>query len=100
MKIKNSKNAKNVLACMVAVEMFAMQFFVPPYIIEEKFVISLPFRQNSEEDDEKNKNTNTRKLVKKNASIQNSNNKQVHYDTSYHRNARNSLRKPNYYGKK
>lgn len=100
MKIKNSKNAKNVLACMVAIEMLAIQFFVSPYIMEEKFEYYVPFNQNSEEDDEKDKNINTRKLVRKNVYLQNSNStKQVHYDSSYHRNARNTLGKPNYYGK-
>lgn len=42
MKIKNNRMSKNVLACMVAVEMFAMQFFVPPYITEEVFALKEP----------------------------------------------------------
>lgn len=38
MKIIKNRNAKNILACMLAVELYAMQFFMPPYKVEEYFV--------------------------------------------------------------
>lgn len=57
MKIKNVEGAKNVLACMVAVELLVMQFRVPPYIMEEKFVLEEPIYEEE--------NAITRKLTKR-----------------------------------
>ncbi len=82
MKIINIKNAKNAVACMVAVELLAMQFYVPPFEREESFVLEEP---SLEED----KNV-SRKLEKKERNL--------FSNSSYSRNARNSLNKSNYYG--
>lgn len=42
MKIKTIKSAKNILACMVAVELYAMHYFVPPYMMEKNFELVQP----------------------------------------------------------
>lgn len=60
MEINKIRNAKNVFASFLAIEIYAMHFFVPPYKIEEKYYYSKPFI--SEEPDKSN--AYTRKLVK------------------------------------
>ncbi len=37
MKIKSVRNAKNVLACIIAVEILAMQYYVPPFRSEDSY---------------------------------------------------------------
>lgn len=48
MKIKNVRNAKNVLAIIIAVEMLAMQCYIPPYRVEEIFELEQPVLEESE----------------------------------------------------
>ncbi len=81
MRIKNVRTAKNVVACLVAVDLFAMGTFLPPFKVEEEYTFN-GYENNMEY-------SSTRKLVKKN-DFRN-------YDTTYRRNARNSLGKANYY---
>lgn len=37
MKIRNVRNAKNGLAIIIAIELLAMQYYVPPFRREENF---------------------------------------------------------------
>lgn len=37
MKIRNVRNAKNGLAIIIAIELLAMQYYVPPFKSEESF---------------------------------------------------------------
>lgn len=80
MKIKNVRTAKNVIACFVSINLLATQMVIPPFKREEEYMLS------SYEDSMKL--DRTRKLMKKN-NLEN-------HNTTYHRNARNSLGKPNY----
>lgn len=57
MKIKNVRNAKNGLAFIIAIELLAMQYYVPPFKNEECFELE---QQLSEES-----NGVSRKLSKK-----------------------------------
>lgn len=82
MKIFKVRTAKNALACLVAVQVYAMQFFVPPYLVENEYSFNVEHK--------KGKQGVSRKLTK------NNNN---NFNSSNYRNARNSLTKPNYYGK-
>lgn len=82
MRIKNVRTAKNAVACFVAIDLFAMGMFLPPFRIEEEYTYNNSYESNMEY-------SSTRKLVKKNDSR--------NYDTTYRRNARNSLGKGNYY---
>lgn len=83
MKINSVRNAKNVLAIIIAVEMLSTQYYIPPYRLEESFEL---------EQLEESKGFSRKLSKRKNNS---------RFDgISYSRRARNSLNKPNYYEEK
>ena len=83
MKIKNVRAVRNMIACFVSINLLVSQMAIPPFKREEEYTL------NSYEDSVKL--NRTRKLTNKN-NLGNQN-------TTYHRAARNSLGKPNYYPK-
>ena len=57
MEIKSVRNAKNVLACIIAVEILAMQYYVPPFRSEDSYELEQYISEGS--------NRLSRKLSKK-----------------------------------